>query len=346
MKLFRRVGERFQEVARQRFSDQHFESHLEDLLEKNPQLIGDLMIVGRQVKTARGERIDLVALDRTGDVVIVELKRGPAHREIVSQINSYLTTARKWRYDDLERILEGGISIERKLAKRFQEHYKVRDVPEFNKYQRGVIVAEEIDEETLDCLANLRSPIVAIEFSHFPGDEEYILMGVKSETTAPEVASLATKPARQRKEKLRDYDEFLVSVDARVRELLPKEMSGVKSTAGHWDREQNRRFHWGHTDVHVGVYVERTSAGDDLSVYFCNHRKEPSIITAISKNLKQIRTSLKLTDESINLKDPQCPLDESLGRIDRTSLFAQVDRSAERAAAFLRVLKPLLGESL
>lgn len=347
MKLFKRVGEQFKEVARQRFSDEHFESHLEELLEKNPQLIGELMIIGRQVKTARGERIDLVALDQAGDVVIIELKRGPAHREIVSQINSYLTTARKWRYDDLEKLSDGEISIERKLAKRFQEHFKLRVIPDFNKCQRGIIVAEDIDEETLECLANLRSPIIAIEFSHFPGDqnEEYILMGVKSDTATSEIKPLA-KASRQCKEKLREYDELLASIDARVRSLLPEELRDVKSTFGHWENEQNRRFHWGHTDIHVGVDIERTSSGDAVSVYFCNYKKDPAVSSNLLENWEKIRTALRLADGSINFKDQQCPIDEPVGNIGPVAQELVIKHSAERAVAFLKVLKPILREQL
>ena len=186
MKLFKkRDGTKFEEVARQDFSDEHFERHLEDLIEQNPHLLGDLLIIGRQVKTDRAERIDLLALDCEGNVVIVELKRGPAPREIISQINSYLTTARKWRYDDLERIAGEGSSnsVERVLAKKFQQHFKCDRLPaSFNRRQKGIIVAEEIDQATMEGLSNLRSPITAIELSHFPNTsgDEYLLLSVKS----------------------------------------------------------------------------------------------------------------------------------------------------------------------
>lgn len=64
--LFKRTGTSFKEAARQSFGDEHFERDLEDWIHSSPNLIGDLLIVGRQVQTSRSERIDLLALDRDG----------------------------------------------------------------------------------------------------------------------------------------------------------------------------------------------------------------------------------------------------------------------------------------
>ncbi|MFH1465461.1 MAG: hypothetical protein ABIO70_13825 [Pseudomonadota bacterium] len=58
------------------------EADLEDLIAHNPSLIeasGDedetLLIIGRQVSTATGKRMDLVALDNTGALILIEVKR-------------------------------------------------------------------------------------------------------------------------------------------------------------------------------------------------------------------------------------------------------------------------------
>lgn len=436
MKLFKRVGAKFQEVARRDFSDEHFESHLEDLLQTNPYLLGDLMIVGRQVRTERGERIDLVGLDRMGDVVIIELKRGPAHREIVAQINSYLSTARKWRYDDLERFGGGGgNALVRELARKFMEHFKCATVPPFNRNQRGVIVAESIDDATVEDLSNLRSPITALEFSHFPGDDgEYILLRPKVEPILDaahisqyrkQKADLSPGPDPQgrcmvgmigahkvlmdvgdgtvlarfdpatfdpradaakigktlvtRREatpyaisvlrrawtdarasitdphpigirkgtvRLRDYDGFLLQVAHEVRRLLPSSVQGLKSTSGHWENEQNRRFHWGGTAIHVGVHIEREPEGDTAWVYFCNYKRDERVAGLLRKHESSLIKALSLRDGELTLNDLRGPVNQSLGRISVDEAQSLVKPAAESVVKYLQVLKPILRDLL
>jgi hypothetical protein len=355
MKLFKRVGAKFQEVARQDFSDEHFERHLEDLIEQNPNLLGDLLIIGRQVKTGRAERIDLLALDREGDVVIVELKRGTAHRDIVSQINSYLTTARKWRYDDLERIAGEGasISVERVLAKKFQQHFKCDRLPAcFNSQQKGIIVAEEIDQVTIEDLNNLRSPVTAVEFSHFPGTsgDEYLLLSVKlgPQSNGQPVAPQPGRhdPVGGEKTKLREYDGFLLQVADQARKLLPDGLNGFKVTSGYWPNKQNKRFHWGGTDIHVGVIIERRKDGDTLWVYFCDYKGDQRITAILTDNKDLLKKELSLDDSELNLDDPKDAIDQFLGKVTAGGAAALVEPASERVAKYLHILKPMLGELL
>ena len=52
------------------------ENRLEDWLVNDPSLLGiELFIIGRQVFTVNSGRIDLLAVDRDGDLLIIELKR-------------------------------------------------------------------------------------------------------------------------------------------------------------------------------------------------------------------------------------------------------------------------------
>jgi RecB family endonuclease NucS len=68
----------FSEYIQTPFQVDHEEAILEDWLESNPDGIvedGRILIIGRQVVINFGGFIDLLGLDRKGDVVVVELKR-------------------------------------------------------------------------------------------------------------------------------------------------------------------------------------------------------------------------------------------------------------------------------
>src|SRR5690349_9033672 len=72
------------------------EDQIEGWIARDPRRIGlEVMIIGRQIITAFGGRIDLLGLDRDGNSMIIELKRDRTPREIVSQVLDYASWVRK-----------------------------------------------------------------------------------------------------------------------------------------------------------------------------------------------------------------------------------------------------------
>lgn len=92
----------------------HQEKTLEDWLESNPDTIfeRDLLIIGRQVSTNLGGVIDLLGVDREGNVVIVELKRDRTTRDIIAQALGYAAFAERLDADQLETIFHSYMSDE------------------------------------------------------------------------------------------------------------------------------------------------------------------------------------------------------------------------------------------
>lgn len=104
------------------------ERMIEDWVAADPSLLGlDAIIIGRQVATDHGKFIDLLALDRSGGLVIIELKKDRTPRDIVAQILDYATWVRTLTtpavYELAERYLPA------RLAATFQERFGER-IPE------------------------------------------------------------------------------------------------------------------------------------------------------------------------------------------------------------------------
>ena len=82
MNLWRIADEQLHEVPVVHLD---FEKRLEQWIVDNPSILGlDLLIIGNQVLTEFGGRVDLLALTRDGETVVIELKRDRTPRDIVA----------------------------------------------------------------------------------------------------------------------------------------------------------------------------------------------------------------------------------------------------------------------
>ena len=66
------------------------EQKLEDWLESDISMLdSNLLVIGRQVRTDFEGIIDLLCIDNSGDLVVVELKKGRTPREVTAQSLDY-----------------------------------------------------------------------------------------------------------------------------------------------------------------------------------------------------------------------------------------------------------------
>lgn len=120
------------------------ESLIEDWVAENPGLLGlDAMIIGRQVHTGHGGYIDLLALDRAGGLVIIELKKDRTPREIVAQVLDYASWVRGLTTPNVYELAER--SATKRLSIRFEEHFGERIPERLNSSHSMLIVASELD---------------------------------------------------------------------------------------------------------------------------------------------------------------------------------------------------------
>ncbi len=88
-------------------ASEHVESELEDWIVECPDILGDdLLIIARQKDVVGVGRLDLLAIQPDGELVIVELKRNMAPREAVAQALDYASWLDKVSEQDLLEIAE------------------------------------------------------------------------------------------------------------------------------------------------------------------------------------------------------------------------------------------------
>lgn len=136
------AGDNLEEIPRSRLD---LETRLEAWLERDvSKLDPGLLVIGRQVQTDFGGVIDLLCLNRAGDVVVVELKRDKTPREITAQTLDYGSWVKDLPNERITAMAEdylGRGKFEEAFTRRFGA-----ELPEtLNENHRLLIVASEID---------------------------------------------------------------------------------------------------------------------------------------------------------------------------------------------------------
>lgn len=162
------------------FSSIENESKLEDILSNDIGILDPtLMIIGRQIPTAFGKFIDLLAIDGEGNLTVIELKKDKTPREVVAQILDYASWVQTLSYEQITVIY-----TDKNPGQHFEEAFSERfdvDPPEsLNEDHNLLVVASELDSSTeriIDYLSgNFGVPINAVFFRHFKdGESEYLV---------------------------------------------------------------------------------------------------------------------------------------------------------------------------
>ena len=122
------------------------EGRLEDWLCEDISLLNDeLMVIGRQIRQY-GVPLDLLAADREGNLVVIELKRDRTPRDVVAQALDYASWVQGFGLDDVERYTQQhrGTSFQQAFRSAFDQNPP--DV--INERQRMYIVASSLDAAT------------------------------------------------------------------------------------------------------------------------------------------------------------------------------------------------------
>lgn len=167
------------DVTRVEKSKLDYENRLEKWLADDISILSnDLAIIGRQVLTAYGKKIDLLAINSIGELVIIELKRDKTYREIVAQTLDYATWVKDLDYDDLNEILNRHRKSDYKDIGEFffSSFNKDSENIEFNSDHKMLIVGSEIDDSTVRIIDYLSSEpysvnINAVNFNYFKDKE-------------------------------------------------------------------------------------------------------------------------------------------------------------------------------
>ena len=173
--LYRIDGDDLSPLRRSRLAN---EAMLQRWVAEDPSMVGlDLLVIGRAVPLENGGRIDILAVNRDGDLSIIELKRDRTPRDVIAQVLDYASWVAGLDTVDVHELAE------RHLAEPLSDAFKNRfdgPLPEtLNTSHNMVIVASEFDassERIVKYLANEHSVAINTAFFNIfqEGDKQYL----------------------------------------------------------------------------------------------------------------------------------------------------------------------------
>ena len=252
----------------------NLEARLEQWICQDLRLVGeDLLLLGQQVETAYGHAIDVLALDREGNLVILELKRGRTPRDVVAQVLDYASWAHGLSAQEIERLAE--TYRKRPLEQLFQEQFHA-DLPEsLNEEQRLVIVATQLDPQSERIVQFLSSQygvnLNVVFFDYYrDGDREFV---ARSWLIAPEeVERKATTVGPSKKRALLSLDDLAgLAVERGVGDLYRSMHEGLSQICDQVGTTQsNVTYRWrtpaGNRSALISVYPKVSSPDAGLMV--------------------------------------------------------------------------------
>jgi hypothetical protein len=130
------------------------ENELEDMICQDISILNEQWLpIGRQVATEHGGIIDILAIDESGNLVVVELKKNKTPREVVTQAIDYASwvkTLDSTKIADIYKKYGNSInaayeSLSEALKNKFNKSF---EEDEINNAHQIVVVASELDLST------------------------------------------------------------------------------------------------------------------------------------------------------------------------------------------------------
>ncbi|RBO79595.1 endonuclease NucS domain-containing protein [Marinomonas aquiplantarum] len=161
------------------------EKELEELIAQDITILNEeWLLIGRQVLTDYGKYIDLLAIDREGALIIIELKKHKTSREVVAQVIDYASWVETLSSDKISSIYADFVKKYGDSSLSFDTVFKAKFgdslvEEELNKKHQMVVVASELDASTERIISYLNDktlvPINAVFFSVFQdGESRYL----------------------------------------------------------------------------------------------------------------------------------------------------------------------------
>lgn len=197
---------------------------IQEWIDDNPAILAeDLLIIGKEVQLGGSNiRLDLLALDRSGNLVIIELKRDFSGKNIDWQAIKYASYCSAFTDEEIVNEYQKYLDT-KKVGKNAREEisrFIENEVEDLNQGQRIILVSREFDSDVASAVLWLNEQgldITCIKIDPFITDNEQLIVYPTKIIPLPEAEDYIKRKAIQKKENaVQQYKSDLISFDIPV----------------------------------------------------------------------------------------------------------------------------------
>ena len=169
-----------------------------------PEILGEeLLIIAKELFLPSGKRLDLLAVDKEGALVVIELKRDYSGSDIEWQAIKYASYCSSFTPDEIYKIFAEYLSSNDGDAQEKIEAFINSELEELNQQQRIILVAKEFNSEVISAVLWLREyecDIECIRLTPHLDEKGDLFVNADMIIPLPEAKDYIQKKERKQKE--------------------------------------------------------------------------------------------------------------------------------------------------
>lgn len=190
---------------------------LEEWLASTPEALGeDLLVLATEHVLPTNLRIDILALDKHANLVVVELKRDKSGSDIGWQSIRYASYCSNLQADEIYKILADRKKIDADRARQEIEEFIDEELEALNKSQRIILVASEFHSDVASAVLWLRDyevDVRCVRLRCFTDTDGNFFLNPELIIPLPEAQDyVVRREAKQQRERSLDRNTFSLEV--------------------------------------------------------------------------------------------------------------------------------------
>ncbi len=178
---------------------------IQEWVEKRPEIIEEsLLIIGKEVPLPSDIRIDLLAIDKASNLVIIELKRDDSGRNVDWQAIKYASYCSNFSPTEIFRLYAEYLGTTEDEAETIIEKFiEAENFEELNKSQRVILVSKEFHSDVISAVLWLRDygiEVSCVRFTPYIDESGNLFIAPTKIIPLPEAEDYLIKKEKKQKD--------------------------------------------------------------------------------------------------------------------------------------------------